>query len=134
MSLGNRPTYAVAEKTIACKVDDESELYDRFAEYEEDFGNRSQALRAAMRAATDEDGTQQRTSADEWLLSTASNLATAALIIGLLGVFGALPVPTATATAAACVVAAIVAAGAVRVELPALRGGSSSTDAEEVSA
>lgn len=123
-------------KYLNSKVDSESELWQDFDEFQAEYESKSEAVRAAVRrgVSDDEDGTQHRTSADEWLLSTASNLSTAALIIGLLGVFGALPVPTATATAAACVLAAIVAAGAVRVELPALRGGSSSTDAEEVSA
>jgi len=136
MTLGNRPTYAVAEKTIACKVDDESELYDRFAEYEEDFGNRSQALRAAMRAATDEDdGGQEWNTFEDVILTTASVLAGVALFLPLTAFLGLLDTTFVIGVGAAYV--ALSAGLAFAVDRGVFRSSSSTSTApdaaEEVS-
>lgn len=47
------------KKTLAAQVDSDSELYRDFEEYEEDFANRSTAVRQAIRDGMDSDRVTQ---------------------------------------------------------------------------
>lgn len=120
-------------KTLASKVDDESELFERFERFEDEtgYGNRSKALRAALRRGLDayeaEDQDQRsHTPVEGLFLSMASFLAAGSIFLLVLAFAGIVPLSAALDGGFASLVVAaafvvVVWSGAVRRATGAVR-------------
>ena len=124
---------AVSKVTVGSQFDEDSELLERFEEFEEEtgYGNRSKAVRAVIRRGLDqyddeqrEDGQQTYTAVEESLLTVASVIAGAVLFLPLLSFFGY--ASTTSVLAAGAVYLAIAAAVVIGVDFRARRTGKSS--------
>lgn len=115
--------------TISTRIDEESELYQNFAEFEERFGNRSEAVRVALREGIAEDELstdelrelmqqQQRDArVGLWqssILTTALLLAVSALVVGLSSLLVFVPTTSAAVISALLLVLSVSCIGAVR--------------------
>lgn len=119
--------------TIASKIDEDSELLERFEEFEEETGysNRSKALRAVIRRGLDqydeeqrEDGQRAYTKVEDALLTAASVIAGMVLFLPLLAMFGY--ASTTAVVGAGAAYLAVAATIAVGVDFRARRAGKSS--------
>jgi Arc/MetJ-type ribon-helix-helix transcriptional regulator len=80
---------------LSAQLQADSPLHDRFEEFRdvEGFESKSEAVRAALRLGLDDyesDDGPDRSATDELLLSTASNLATIAIVVALVAAAGLL--------------------------------------------
>lgn len=84
-----------SKTTLASKVDEDSQLLQRFEEFEEEtgYGNRSKALRAALRRGLDDYEAEKESQGGhrEQLLNVAFNTAAGTLVVVLLWLMGVLP-------------------------------------------
>jgi Arc/MetJ-type ribon-helix-helix transcriptional regulator len=133
ITLGFVPWIVVGRTTIASQFDDDSELLERFEEFEEEtgYGNRSKAVRAAIRRGLDqydeeqqEDGQRAYTTFEDAALTAASVIAGMALFLPLLWLFGYASSVGVLATGAAYL--AIAATIAVGVDFRSRRAAESS--------
>jgi hypothetical protein len=123
----------VSRVTVGSQFDEDSELLERFEEFEEEtgYGNRSKAVRAVIRRGLDQYDEEQReggqrayTAVEESLLTVASVIAGAVLFLPLLSFFGY--ASTTSVLAAGAVYLAIAAAVVIGVDFRARRAGKSS--------
>ena len=129
----------MGKTTIASKIDEESELLERFEDFEEEtgYGNRSKALRAAIRRGLDQYEEEQQeprrrgyTAVEESLLTIASVIAGVVLFLPLLGLFGVVELSTVIAVGA--IYLTIAAAIALGVDLRARRAADEGNAIAEV--
>jgi len=103
---------------IATQVEDESELLERFEEFEEEtgYGNRSKAVRAALRRGLDEyesDGSNSYTLLEEWLLNVAAVVAGVALVLAVGSLMPTMPVQAGVTVSALLLLSSLAAVLAV---------------------
>jgi hypothetical protein len=104
---------------IATQVEDESELLERFEEFEEatGYGNRSKAVRAALRRGLDEfenegdGGTYSLV--EEWLLNVAAVVAGVALVLAVVSVVPSVPIQAGITVSALLLLSSLAAVLAV---------------------
>ena len=104
---------------IATRIDEDSELLERFEEFEEatGYGNRSKALRAALRRGLDEfeseDDDAGYSLVEEWLLNVAAVVAGIALVLAVVSVVPSIPIQTGITVSALLLLSSLAAVLAV---------------------
>lgn len=118
---------------LSAQLQTDSPLNERFEEFREceGFESKSEAVRAAMRIGLDEYHSDGRSALDELLLSTASNLATIAIVVALVAAAGLLTPATAGIVGGLSLLGAVALIAEVRYR--ALRSLGPLATAQEVS-
>jgi len=104
---------------LSAQLQTDSPLNERFEEFRETegFESKSEAVRAALRLGLDDyesDDGPDRSATDELLLSTASNLATIAIVVALVAAAGLLSPAAGGLVGGVSLVSALVLIGEVR--------------------